>query len=230
MTVNRQAHLLVIDPSLYVAETQGAAEVLLGWQGTSRVLRPAMEPGDMLDANSTYEGVDGVVVMGSAASVHDDVGWLRGLKAWLEPLLSGKVQRPLLGICFGHQLIGQLGGGQVGFLREDQSKRVGVEESAVSEASRLLPGGATLRVIVSHREHVSAPPPAADYVVSATRPGVAVDGLEHRRLPIFGVQFHPEARDNFAARAKIEADLVDARLRADGQRLLGAFRALCAGV
>jgi GMP synthase-like glutamine amidotransferase len=225
-----QRRLWVIDPSLYVAEEQGVENILRHWRGPARVLRPAMRPDDAAALNPTsgYAEVGAVVVMGSAASVHDDHPWLAALKAWLAPILAGEVATPLLGLCFGHQLIGQLGGGQVSYLNPDQTKRVGVEHSEALVGNRLLPAGARLRVIVSHREHVAQPPPPDRYAVVATRPGVPVDGLQHRDLPIFGVQYHPEARDVFAARAGIAPEAIDDQLDQDGHRLLSAFLAAAA--
>ena len=75
---------------------------------------------------------------------------------------------------------------------------------------------------MSHREETRTPP--AGYRIVARRPPVAVDGLEHETLPVFSFQFHPEARDEFAGHAGIPAALIDHRVRADGRRLLGAFR------
>ena len=167
---------------------------------------------------------DGVVLLGSAASVHDHLPWIQDLAAWLRPILEGTHPVPLLGICFGHQLIAQIAGGQVGFLREDRSKRVGVEESVLQD-SRLLTGRNNLRVVVSHRETVEEAPNA--YKVTASRPGVAIDGLEHEILPIFSFQFHPEARLEFAANAGIDAQEIDETLRRHSGALLGAFRKLC---
>ena len=63
--------LLVIDPSILHAEEEGVAEVLEGWPGDARVLHPALVPGDGPRPGEPFE-CDGVVVMGSAASVHDD--------------------------------------------------------------------------------------------------------------------------------------------------------------
>jgi hypothetical protein len=53
---------------------------------------------------------------------------------------------------------------------------------------------------------------------------VAVDGLEHRRLPVTSFQFHPEAADEFAGRQGLPVEAVDARLIEDSDRVLEAFR------
>ena len=56
----------------------------------------------------------GVVVFGSAASVHDGAPWQRELNAWLLPRLQSDAGTPVLGLCYGHQLIAHLLGGEVG--------------------------------------------------------------------------------------------------------------------
>jgi len=212
--------LWVVDPSMHRAETQGVERILEDWPGRSRVFTPALDGGDGPGEGDGY-AADGIVVMGSAASVHDSLSWMDRLSAWLRPLLTGEVERPLLGICFGHQLIAWLAGGEIGFLVADRAKRVGVEHSALTD-NRLLPGARELRVVVSHREEVKRAPEG--YRVVARRAAVEIDGLEHRVRPIHTFQFHPEAGEDFAEHAGIAADSIDDRLCADSRRLLGAFR------
>jgi GMP synthase (glutamine-hydrolysing) len=212
--------LWVIDPSIHHAEDQGVAQVLRGWSGPSRVFRPSLEPGDGPRVGDGYAAA-GVVLLGSGASVHDDLPWLRELAAWLRPLLDGSRELPLLGICFGHQLIAHMAGAEIGDLRGDGSKVVGARETQVAGWT-LLPGRHDLKVVVSHREEVKTVP--AGYRVIARRAGVPLDGLEHERLPVSSFQFHPEARDEFAIRQGLAASLIDARLVEDSDRVLEAFR------
>jgi GMP synthase-like glutamine amidotransferase len=214
--------LWIVDPALYHAEDQGCGVILHGWPGESRIFRPALVPGDG-PGPQTGHATDGVVILGSAASVHDPAPWLARLADWMRPLLDGRVRLPVLGICFGHQLIGHCAGAEVGFVRGDRAKLLGVAETRIA-ASRLLDGPRTLRVLVSHREEVKRCPEG--YRVVAERDGVALDGLEHASLPVFSFQFHPEAREQFAERQGLDPDLLDARLRADSRRLLEAFQRL----
>jgi len=107
--------LWVIDPSTCHAEDQGVSEVVRGWEGSHRLFRPALRPGDG-PGPETGHATDGVVLLGSAASVYDDHAWLASLAAWLRPLLEGRSAIPVLAVCFGHQLVAHLAGGRVGFV------------------------------------------------------------------------------------------------------------------
>jgi GMP synthase-like glutamine amidotransferase len=223
----RPPRLLIIDPSIVFPEDEGAAEAAGDWPGEVRVLRPALRMGDGPRPGDGYDA-DGIVLLGSRASAHDDLPWLRALGAWLLPVLRGATPLPLLGICFGHQLVAKLAGGTVGFLHEDRHAELGVRES-ILDGSRLLPDTRRMRVVASHGEEVKDLPPG--YRVFARRPPLVTDGLEHERLPIFTVQFHPEARQSFLTRRGADPSGLDAGAIEENVRLLAAFRRLAlAGV
>ena len=115
--------LWIVDPSLVTPEDRGVSEILKDWPGSFRVFRPGLNEGDEPDVLDY--AADGVVVMGSAASVHDSLPWMSRLGAWLTPILSGEPRIPLLGICFGHQLIAHLAGGKVEFFDAARTKLEG---------------------------------------------------------------------------------------------------------
>jgi GMP synthase-like glutamine amidotransferase len=198
------------------------AEIVSGWPGEYRVSRPGLTAGDGPRPGDGYD-VDGVVLMGSRASVHERRAWLESLSRWLDPILSGEVVLPVLGICFGHQLIAHRAGAEVGYLRENRAEEFGMRETRL-EGCRLLPGRDRMVVVVSHREIVRTVP--AGYRVVARREGVPVDGLEHERLPIFSFQFHPEARGEFLAERGLRIEEVDPAVFEPMGELLAAFRRL----
>jgi GMP synthase-like glutamine amidotransferase len=213
--------LLVIDPSIVRSDEEGVRVVIGDWPGEVRIRCPALRAELPTDQDATQ--CTAVVLLGSAASVHDPLPWIAALAQWLRPILSGDRVVPLLGICFGHQLIAHSAGGSVGFVCQDRRKLLSVGNTTLDRC-RLLPGSTHLRVVISHREEVKTLP--AGFRCVARRSGVRLDGIEHDHLPIFSFQFHPEARTQFASVMGIEPSQIDEPLVTDSERLLGAFRRL----
>lgn len=99
-----------------------------------------------------------------------------------------EARRPLLGVCLGHQAIGQHFGGQVvrGGLMHGKVSAISHDGSGVF-AGLPSPFSAT-------RYHSLIVTEVPDMLaVNATAPDGSVMGLMHRDLPIHGVQFHPES-------------------------------------
>lgn len=96
--------------------------------------------------------------------------------------------KPLLGVCLGHQSIGQHFGGTVqrGHLMHGKTSPVAHDASGLFAG---LPSPFTATRYHS-LEVVSIP---AALIVNATSDDGAVMGFRHRDLPIHGVQFHPES-------------------------------------
>lgn len=57
------------------------------------------------------EQVGAVVISGSGAMVTEQAPWMQACEAWLRELVG--LDRPVLGICFGHQLLAHALGGEV---------------------------------------------------------------------------------------------------------------------
>ncbi len=218
----RPTTLVVIDPSIERPEREGTRHAASDWPGAVRVLRPALDPHGRL-VPEMLDDAAGVIVLGSAASVHDDRCWLRELAELIAPVVRGERVLPLLGVCFGHQLIAHLAGAPVGFLHPSRTKCLGVRRTALT-GSRLLPRRRLLTVLASHREVVTAPPPG--FTVTGRRREAPVDVIEHPGRPVFGVQFHPEAGDEFLRGVGLDPRTVSPRVRRNGERLLAAFREL----
>ncbi len=212
--------LAIIDPSIEYAEEHGARVIAGDWPYDSVVMCPALSSGRPWQTLQP-EDCAAVVVMGSRASVYDDYEWLTHLATWLMPILEGEVCIPLLGICFGHQFIASSAGGTIGFVHEDRRKELGIRTS-MFQTGRLIPGPKALKVVASHREQVVELPPM--YRCVSYRDEVRYDAIEHEVLPIFGVQFHPEAREDFLYRRGIRADGNELKYIDDSDLVLRAFR------
>lgn len=99
-----------------------------------------------------------------------------------------EAHKPLLGVCLGHQAIGQYFGGQVvrGGLMHGKTSPVHHDGSGVFAG---LPSPFTATRY--HSLIVENVP--ADLCVNATADDGSVMGFRHAALPIHGVQFHPES-------------------------------------
>ncbi len=97
---------------------------------------------------------------------------------------------PVLGICYGMNLIAHLTGGIVA---PAERAEYGRAELVVDEAAGIFTGferGERLTVWMSHGDQVSAPPPGYRVIGESTNSPIAA--IRHERRPIYGVQFHPE--------------------------------------
>jgi anthranilate synthase component 2 len=103
--------------------------------------------------------------------------------------LAGKV--PILGVCLGHQAIGQAFGGKVvraGKVMHGKTSRV--EHDGLGVFSQVQNHFVATRYHSLVVERASLP---ACLAVTAESEDGEIMGLRHRSLPVEGVQFHPEA-------------------------------------
>lgn len=104
---------------------------------------------------------------------------------------AAETRTPLLGVCLGHQVIGQAFGGKVGRCHEIVHGKVGQMHHTGQGLFAGLPSPlAATRYHSLVVEQASLP---ACLEVTATVEDGTIMGLSHHSLPIEGVQFHPES-------------------------------------
>jgi GMP synthase (glutamine-hydrolysing) len=125
----------------------------------------------------------GIILSGGPASVYDD-----GVPVADPELLDMDV--PLLGICYGMQLIGQLAGGDVVGAGRREYGRADVEILGSEGIFRGFHGGERTPVWMSHGDHLEEPPPG--FEVTGRTDSIPVAAFRALDAPVYGVQFHPE--------------------------------------
>ncbi len=123
----------------------------------------------------------GIILSGGPASVYED-GAPR-----CDPDLF-RLGIPVLGICYGMQLACEALGGRV---VNAPAREYGRAQCEITTSGELFAGLPTsTEVWMSHGDQVSAVPKEFDSLAKTSTCPVAA--VKHQRLPIYGLQFHPE--------------------------------------
>lgn len=141
---------------------------------------------DAIDIEAVLAGRYQAVVISPGPKGPDDAGQC------LELVRRGHDVVPMLGICLGHQIIWQALGGTI---RRAHAPMHGVASPiAQSHASRLLQGiPQHFEAARYHSLSVEADAAPTDLTITAIADDGEVMAFEHRSLPLFGLQFHPES-------------------------------------
>lgn len=111
------------------------------------------------DAPLSIDDCDGWVISGSPASVYDGDEWIRTGEEIVRSLVAA--ERPLLGVCFGHQLMAQALGGEV--RRAAVGWGAGAHEyDVIDQPHSGAPLPDRLRILAMHQDQVVTPPPDGD--------------------------------------------------------------------
>lgn len=137
----------------------------------------------------TYDAIAGVVITGSHAMVTAHEDWSEHTATWLPGAVERRI--PILGICYGHQLLAYALGGTVA--DNPQGLEYGTIEVVLAETAQrdpLLGGlGARLQVQVCHDQSVLQLPRDAMLLASSA---MDVHQASVVGQSAWGLQFHPE--------------------------------------
>jgi GMP synthase (glutamine-hydrolysing) len=169
--------------------------------------------------------LSGVVISGSRGNVTDRPDWLEPAADWIRALHAADV--PVLGICFGHQLIAHALGGEVGWNPAGyEIGTVDVEKLPAAAGDPLL--GDLPSPFPAHEVHyqtVSRLPEGAVHLARS-----AGDPVQAFRCgSAWGVQFHPEFADDTMRAYLRDQSAVVREVGRDPEAILAAVRPSPAG-
>ncbi|MEO8757632.1 MAG: type 1 glutamine amidotransferase [Devosia sp.] len=160
--------------------------------------------------------LDAVLVTGSSAGVYDNhLTWMEPLRAFIRTAYSAKT--PMVGICFGHQIMADALGGDV--RKSDRGWGLGRHVYDVTARPAAI-GGSTLpefAIACSHQDQVIVPPGEAEvFLASEFTPNA---GLVYRNGAAMSLQPHPEFEDDYTValaemrRGKASDDVIETAVK-----------------
>jgi GMP synthase (glutamine-hydrolysing) len=128
---------------------------------------------------------DLIIVIGSSTHVTDSHPWHTPLAKYLDDQLVQST--PVLGICFGHQLMAHYYGGVVDYINLAHEKETG--------SRKISFGNQQYQVGVTHRQVVKKLPDQMQELGLSEE--FSNEIIAHQTLPFLGIQAHPEASASF---------------------------------
>lgn len=135
--------------------------------------------------------LEAILITGSAAGVYDDLDWIAPLERFVRATYKARI--PMVGICFGHQLIAQALGGTV--RKSEKGWGIGRHVYDVVPGNGAI-DGETFAIAASHQDQVIEPPAGATTILHSTFTPHA--GILYANGTALSVQPHPEFTTAFA--------------------------------
>ena len=147
------------------------------------------------DALPGPEGLQAVMITGSPAGVYDDEAWIGPLMEFIRQAAAADV--PLVGICFGHQILAEALGGKV--VKSEKGWGVGRHTYDVVTCPAFIDEACPpeISAAVSHQDQVVQLPPGAHVIAASDFTPYA--GLYYPAAPALSFQCHPEFNDAYSA-------------------------------
>ncbi|MDR2523815.1 MAG: glutamine-hydrolyzing GMP synthase [Synergistaceae bacterium] len=146
-------------------------------------IHSAVLPWDISTGQVRESAPSGIIISGGPDSVNDEGA------ITVEREIFG-LGVPVLGVCYGMQLMAKFLGGQVVSGKGHEYGVTPIKREGESRLFRDVPE--SFEVLMSHGDRVEQVPPDF-YAIAGTKHGV-IAGMESRDGCFFGLQFHPEVR------------------------------------
>ena len=187
--VKPKNHLMVIDPAVVKPAIESFNRIARVAPYPVTYHLPALYGTKSL---SMYNrNVIGIIILGSAASVNDRNDWQENISDIMIDASSRSI--PVLGLCYGHQLIGHVFGGKVEPLwsgKKKQGKRI-----VRLKKTNLWGEPSSGPLLYSHQDGITKLPP--DFEIIAASDMVSMDAIASKKEPVWGFQTHLEATQAF---------------------------------
>ncbi len=209
--------ILIVDNSDHRRAGGWFANCLAGFAAATVVVREDLEAGDV--------GWRGVILAGSERSVFENIDWFETQFSFVRNVMEEGV--PLLGVCFGHQLIFRaLYGKDV--LARRAVPEVGWGPVELERCELFAGAPPTIRPYNFHFDEVAELP--TGWSLWASSASCRVHAVSHDELPVWGFQFHPEVTPEEGASSILRAGpllagygLDAAAITAEGGRVAGYY-------
>ena len=212
----KKKHLMVIDPAVEKPAIESFNRLSIRAPYPTSYHLPALH-----GMNSIYQlnkKIRGVIILGSAASVHDDNKWQKALTTFLFEIIDKDL--PIMGLCYGHQLIAHIFGGKVGPLWNGEKKQ-GVRDVTLTD-NELWGERKKGPMIFSHQDGVTECPNKFEIIAHSNM--VSVDGFRIKKKPIWGFQTHIEATKAFINDHNIPISENSGAIFKFGHKILDKFK------
>jgi GMP synthase-like glutamine amidotransferase len=129
---------------------------------------------------------DAWLITGSHYSVYDDIDWIIKLKSFVQEIASAN--KYCIGVCFGHQMLGEALGGKV--LKSENGWCVGVHEFEISERTEWMkPYHSNVNLLMSCQDQIQVLPKNSKVLAKSALCPVGIILIGDK---ILGIQGHPE--------------------------------------
>ena len=211
---DRNNNIVIIDPAINKPVYESFNFISLIANNKVTYHMPALFGTESLD---TIENMKCLIILGSAASVHHNSNWQLKIIKVLECALKKNI--PVLGICYGHQLIAYVHGGTIKKLWVGEKKKGIRKVHLLHEPFNNISD--EINLVYTHNEGMTDCP--TDFEILASSKMCPIDGIISNNKLIYGFQPHIEATKQFFVEESIITNQDDVIVNTNKELLLKFF-------